>query len=153
LEAAIGTRNIQHRKKIANMSVNPRKRKVVTRPAPVESESEEELADGLLEGILSHSEDDSDANEEEDDTDASSVIEGLSDEDEDDNEEAGDEADEIRKQMRNLNTSDGSLQRKTRLPTHMALEDTTNGELEEEDESLKPNYTMSTSPTTLMLRR
>jgi ribosome biogenesis protein ERB1 len=125
-------------KKIAKMSANPRKRKVVARPAPVESESEEELADGLLEGILSHSEDDSDADEEEDDTDASSVIEGLSDED------AGDEADEIRKQMRNLNTSDGSLQRKTRLPTHMAPEDTTNGELEEEDESMKPNYTITT---------
>ncbi|OAK98997.1 ribosome biogenesis protein ERB1 [Phaeosphaeriaceae sp. SRC1lsM3a] len=128
------------------MSVNPRKRKVVTRPAPAESDSEEELADGLLEGILSHSEDDSEADEEDEDeeTDASSVIEGLSDEDEDD-QESGDEAESIRKQLRDLNTSDGSLQRKTRQPRHLALDDGTNGELEEEDdESLKPNYTVTT---------
>ncbi|KAF1915024.1 ribosome biogenesis protein ERB1 [Ampelomyces quisqualis] len=128
------------------MSANPRKRKVVTRPAPVESDSEEELANGLLEGILSHSEDESDVDQdEENDTDASSVIEGLSDQDEGE-EESADEAEEIRQQLRNLNTSDGgALPRKTRQPTHMLLDDSTSGELEDqEDESLKPNYTVTT---------
>jgi ribosome biogenesis protein ERB1 len=126
------------------MSVNPRKRKVVTRPAPEPSDSEEELADGLLEGILSHSEDDSEGSEDEgDETDASSIIEGLSDEDE---EEDGDSDEEnIRKQIRDLSTSDGPLKRKTAGLTHETDLDTgANGELEEQDEDLKPNYTVTT---------
>lgn len=126
------------------MSVNPRKRKVVTRPAPEQSDSEEELADGLLEGILSHSEDDSEASEEEEDeTDASSIIEGLSDEDE---EEDGDsDEEEIRKQIRNLNTSDDPLERKNAgFARATDLEGGVGGELEEQDEDLKPNYTVTT---------
>jgi ribosome biogenesis protein ERB1 len=126
------------------MSTNPRKRKVVTRPAPVESASDEELGDGLLEGILSHSEDDSEEEpERQDDTDASSVIEGLSDADEE-QEDSGDDAEEIRKQLRNLNTSDGSLQRRTRVPTHMTLDNGADDQLDEQDENDKPNYTVST---------
>ena len=124
------------------MSANPRKRKVVTRPAPVESESDDELGDGLLEGILSHSEDESEdeIQAEDADTDASSVIEGLSDEDQDDEEESGDEADEIRQQLRALNASDRSLRQKLgHMDLHNGADD-----LDEQDESLKPNYTVST---------
>ncbi|KAF7677075.1 ribosome biogenesis protein bop1 [Alternaria burnsii] len=127
------------------MSVNPRKRKVVTRPAPEPSESEDELGDGLLEGILSHSEDDSDDSQDEDaDTDASSVIEGLSDEDEEGEEDS--DSEQIREEMRNLNTSDVPLRKKNGVPTHeMDLDAHGNatGELDD-DEHLKPNYTVTT---------
>jgi ribosome biogenesis protein ERB1 len=128
-----------------DMSVNPRKRKVVTRPAPEPSESEDELGDGLLEGILSHSEDDSDDSQDEDaDTDASSVIEGLSDEDEEEEEDS--DSEQIREEMRNLNTSDVPLRKKNGVPTHeMDLDAYGNatGELDD-DEDLKPNYTVTT---------
>ncbi|CAI9633944.1 unnamed protein product [Alternaria burnsii] len=127
------------------MSVNPRKRKVVTRPAPEPSESEDELGDGLLEGILSHSEDDSDDSQDEDaDTDASSVIEGLSDEDEEDEEDS--DSEQIREEMRNLNTSDVPLRKKNGVPTHEMDLDAhgyATGELDD-DEHLKPNYTVTT---------
>jgi ribosome biogenesis protein ERB1 len=126
------------------MSGNPRKRKVVTRPAPESSDSEGELADGLLEGILSHSEDDSDGSEEDADTDASSVIEGLSDEDE---EEDGFDSDEeqIREEMRNLNTSDVPLRKKSGTATHdMDLDTAAHDGLDADNEDLKPNYTVST---------
>ncbi|OWY49027.1 hypothetical protein CUC08_Gglean010646 [Alternaria sp. MG1] len=127
------------------MSVNPRKRKVVTRPAPEPSESEDELGDGLLEGILSHSEDDSDDSQDEDaDTDASSVIEGLSDEDEEEEEDS--DSEQIREEMRNLNTSDVPLRKKNGVPTReMDLDAYGNatGELDD-DEDLKPNYTVTT---------
>ncbi|CAN9165004.1 unnamed protein product [Alternaria alternata] len=127
------------------MSVNPRKRKVVTRPAPEPTESEDELGDGLLEGILSHSEDDSDDSQDEDaDTDASSVIEGLSDEDEEEEEDS--DSEQIREEMRNLNTSDVPLRKKNGVPTHeMDLDAYGNatGELDD-DEDLKPNYTVTT---------
>ncbi|CAN9464114.1 unnamed protein product [Alternaria alternata] len=127
------------------MSVNPRKRKVVTRPAPEPSESEDELGDGLLEGILSHSEDDSDDSQDEDaDTDASSVIEGLSDEGEEEEEDS--DSEQIREEMRNLNTSDVPLRKKNGVPTHeMDLDAYGNatGELDD-DEDLKPNYTVTT---------
>ncbi|RYO29185.1 Ribosome biogenesis protein [Alternaria arborescens] len=127
------------------MSVNPRKRKVVTRPAPEPSESEDELGDGLLEGILSHSEDDSDDSQDEDaDTDASSVIEGLSDEDEEEEEDS--DSEQIREEMRNLNTSDVPLRKKNGVPTHeMDLDAYGNatGALDD-DEDLKPNYTVTT---------
>ncbi|KAF2856052.1 eukaryotic ribosome biogenesis protein-like protein 1 [Plenodomus tracheiphilus IPT5] len=130
------------------MSLNPRKRKVVTRPAPPPSDLEEELADGLLEGILSHSEDDSEGSQDEDeDTDASSVIEGLSDEDEDENKDDDPDSDEkqIREQIRNLNTSDGSLQRKKGMATHdMDLDAGAHGGLDSDNEDLKPNYTVAT---------
>ncbi|EOA81943.1 Ribosome biogenesis protein erb1 [Exserohilum turcicum] len=133
------------------MSVNPRKRKVVTRPAPEPSDSEGELADGLLDGILSHSEDDSDDSqdgEEEDvETDASSIIEGLSDEDEEDEEgeeEEDSDAEQIREEMRNLNTSDGPLRKKKVTSAHdMDLDAGANAELDD-DENLKPNYTVTT---------
>jgi ribosome biogenesis protein ERB1 len=127
----------------AKMSVNLRKRKVVTRPAPPPSDSEGELGDGLLEGILSHSEDDSDDSDGAgDDTDASSVIEGLSDGDEEEDEDSDEE--QIREEMRNLNTSDGPLRKKKGVSTHdMDLSTGTNGELDE-DEDMKPNYTVTT---------
>ncbi|KAI4708386.1 Ribosome biogenesis protein erb1 [Alternaria sp. Ai002NY15] len=127
------------------MSVNPRKRKVVTRPAPEPSDSEGELADGLLEGILSHSEDDSDDSQDEGaDTDASSVIEGLSDEDEEEEEDS--DAEQIREEMRNLNTSDVPLRKKNGVPTHemdLDVNGGATGELDD-DEDLKPNYTVTT---------
>jgi ribosome biogenesis protein ERB1 len=126
------------------MSGNPRKRKVVTRPAPESSDSEDELADGLLEGILSHSENESDGSEEDADTDASSVIEGLSDEDE---EEDGFDSDEeqIREEMRNLNTSDVPLRKKSGTATHdMDLDAAAHDGLDADNEDLKPNYTVST---------
>lgn len=128
-------------------STNPRKRKAVTREAPpAESDSSEELADGLLDGILSHSEDSSDESENDQyDSDASSVIEGLSDEDEEDEDdsalESGDDEQDIREQMRKLKTSDAPSQR-TKSDSNLA-----NGQeegLEEQDESLRPNYTVTT---------
>lgn len=134
------------------MSVNPRKRKVATKVAPPPaSDSDDELGDGLLEGILSHSEADSDDEDEEEDddedeeeddhdTDASSIIEGLSDEDEDE-----DDHDDIREQMRNLKTSDGPFKRKPGQQTHeMDLDALAGGELDADDEDLKPNYTVQT---------
>jgi ribosome biogenesis protein ERB1 len=128
------------------MSVNPRKRKVVTRPAPEPSESEDELGEGLLDGILSHSEDDSDDSQDGDaDTDASSVIEGLSDEDEEEEDEDSD-AEQIREEMRNLNTSDVPLRKKNGVPTHemdLDVNGGATGELDD-DEDLKPNYTVTT---------
>ncbi|CAG5156797.1 uncharacterized protein ALTATR162_LOCUS4590 [Alternaria atra] len=128
------------------MSVNPRKRKVVTRPAPEPSDSEDELGEGLLDGILSHSEDDSDDSQDGDaDTDASSVIEGLSDEDEEEDDEDSD-AEQIREEMRNLNTSDVPLRKKNGVPTHemdLDVNGGATGELDD-DEDLKPNYTVTT---------
>lgn len=102
------------------MPPNPRKRKAVTRDVPEESASEGELANGLLDGILSHSEGESDLEPEEDvDSDVSSVIEGLSDEDEEDEEDDGsfsetdpeDGEAAIREQMRKLETRDAPAHR------------------------------------------
>ncbi|KAF1837588.1 ribosome biogenesis protein erb1 [Decorospora gaudefroyi] len=122
------------------MSVNPRKRKVVTRPAPEPSDSEGELADGLLEGILSHSEDEA---ADDSDADASSVIEGLSDEEQGDDDEDSDE-EHIREEMQNLNTSDSSLRETKGISTHdMDMGTGADGDLDE-DEHLKPNYTVTT---------
>lgn len=94
---------------------------------------------------MSHSEDDSDDSQDEDaDTDASSVIEGLSDEDEEEEEDS--DSEQIREEMRNLNTSDVPLRKKNGVPTHeMDLDAYGNatGELDD-DEDLKPNYTVTT---------
>ncbi|KAF2200333.1 eukaryotic ribosome biogenesis protein-like protein 1 [Delitschia confertaspora ATCC 74209] len=129
------------------MAPNSRKRKAVTRDVSPPKPAEEEFEDGLLEGILSHSEDDSDYSEEGDDDESggSSDIEGLSDEDEEEDE--GLESDEypsdgeaeIREQIRNLTTTDSSLQQKP-------LTDTPSGDAEalSEDDELKPNYTVAT---------
>jgi ribosome biogenesis protein ERB1 len=122
------------------MASNPRKRKVVTRPAPVESESEDELADGLLDGILSHSEDDSDDGQDEYASGASSEIEGLSDEDEADEEggsdtDLGSDEDDIREQFRNLKTTDNSAGRSAAdLSLDHELDSRTNGGLDEDDD-------------------
>jgi ribosome biogenesis protein ERB1 len=103
------------------------------------------LGDGLLEGILSHSEDDSDdSQDEEADTDASSVIEGLSDEDEEEEEDS--DSEQIREEMRNLNTSDVPLRKKNGVPTHEMDLDVyggATGELDDDEDS-KPNYTVTT---------
>ena len=134
------------------MAPNPRKRKAVTRDVPVESESEGELADGLLDGILSHSEGESDVEQaEEDDSDASSVIEGLSDEDaEDEDEDEGAFSDtdledgeaDIREQMRKLNTKDAPI--RLNGVDHALGLDSRAAEhgLEEQDE--ERNYTVTT---------
>jgi ribosome biogenesis protein ERB1 len=137
------------------MASNPRKRKVVTRPAPVESDSEDELADGLLDGILSHSEDDSDEGQDDDASGASSEVEGLSDEDEADEEEGSDtdlgsDEDDIRAQFRNLKTTDNPAARSAAdLSLDHELDSRTNGGLDDDDDdddddSLKPNYTVTT---------
>jgi len=141
------------------MQANARKRKAMARPAPASSGADDdELADGLLDGILSHSEDDSDASQDEHDaTDASSSIEGLSD---DDDEEDGDEDDEdsehgdsdpdsdekqIRAQIRRLNTSDAPLTRSTSVATHeIELNAGAAAALDEDSEHHKPNYTVTT---------
>ncbi|PVI08474.1 eukaryotic ribosome biogenesis protein-like protein 1 [Periconia macrospinosa] len=132
--------------------MNPRKRKAITREAPpAESDSGEELADGLLDGILSHSEDSSDESQDEDyDSEDSSVIEGLSDEDDEldedeDEDESGFESDgeeqRIREQLRKLKTSDSSSERRN---TSLNLGDGEEKGLEDQDDSLKPNYTVTT---------
>ncbi|KAF2255720.1 BOP1NT-domain-containing protein [Trematosphaeria pertusa] len=133
------------------MAPNARKRKAATRDAPAESGSEEELANGLFDGILSHSEDESGVSPDEDaESEASSVIGGLSDEDdeEEDEEEAeeegGNEAD-IREQLRNLKTTDHPSKRivSDAILTN-AHDSVTNGELDgQEDEDPKPNYTVA----------
>lgn len=142
------------------MAVNPRKRKAVTRETPVESFSEEELADGLLDGILSHSEDESEGSEgEEDDSVVSSDIEGLSEDEEDgdeEEEEVGEdlESDEIpsegeadiREQLRQLKTTDEPLKKKTSRLTHeQDLFGGADNELEVRSENdLQRNYTVTT---------
>jgi ribosome biogenesis protein ERB1 len=135
------------------MAVNPRKRKVVTRESPVEPNSDEELGDGLLEGILSHSEGESEDSQDEDESasEEGSVIEGLSDEDEGEGDDL--QSDEvpsegeagIRQQMRNLKTTDRPLRRKDSRPTHELLSDGDDDlERGEEDEDLQRNYTVTT---------
>ena len=130
------------------MSTNTRKRKAVTRILPEPSDSDEELADGLLEGILSDSADDSGDEQDEDiETDASSIIEGLSDEEDEENDtqELDSDEKEIRAQIRNLQTSDTAVQSKTTGSAHgMELALTTDGYLDSDNEALKPNYTVST---------
>jgi ribosome biogenesis protein ERB1 len=137
------------------MAPNPRKRKAVTRDVPAASDLEEELADGLLDGILSHSEGESDADQEEDaESDASSVIEGLSDEDGDDADGAFSDTDPedgeegIREQMRRLDTRDTTARLSGTdhaLDLDLDSRPRVHGELDEqEDESLKPNYTVTT---------
>ncbi|ORY15540.1 ribosome biogenesis protein ERB1 [Clohesyomyces aquaticus] len=136
-----------------------RKRKVVTRDSPVESTSEAELADGLLEGILSHSEDDSDDSQDDQiGSGASSEIEGQSDEEDDDDddddddmestEDPSDGEEDIREQMRKLKTNDNPLRKKTSQQSHeldLAAQNGIDNELdEEEDDDLKPNYTVTT---------
>ncbi|KAH7114455.1 ribosome biogenesis protein ERB1 [Dendryphion nanum] len=136
------------------MAVTSRKRKAVTREEPIETVSDEEFADGLLEGILSDSEDESADNEDADsESEGSSIIEGLSDEDEEDDEEYNseeiptDDEKEIREQIRNLSTSDSSSRKINTAALHENGFDTGNGtgqDLESDDEALKPNYTVTT---------
>jgi ribosome biogenesis protein ERB1 len=143
------------------MAPNSRKRKVVTRDAPQQSDSEDELGDGLLEGILSHSDADSDESGDDEASDGSSVIEGLSDadeedEDEDDEEDAEDldsdevptdGEEEIREQIRNLSTADGPSKKKSSVLTHengIDMDDDVEEDGADEDEALRPNYTVTT---------
>ncbi|KAF2706815.1 ribosome biogenesis protein ERB1 [Pleomassaria siparia CBS 279.74] len=142
------------------MAPNPRKRKVVTRDAPQKADSEDEL--GLLEGILSHSEADSNDSDDDESSDGSSVIEGLSDEDEEDEEDEDDEysaedldsdevptdgEEEIRKQIRNLSTTDRPLKNKSSKLTHengFGIGEDRESESAQEDSELRPNYTVIT---------
>ncbi|KAF2691193.1 BOP1NT-domain-containing protein [Lentithecium fluviatile CBS 122367] len=133
------------------MAFNSKKRKVVTRDTPSENDSDDELANGLLSGILSHSEDESDENQEGGvDSGVSSEIEGLSDGGEEDEEDGSDtdlEGDEqdIREQFRNLKTTDKPSSRNAvDITLDHDLEANTNGEMEEEGEDMKPNYTVTT---------
>ncbi|PSN72769.1 BOP1NT-domain-containing protein [Corynespora cassiicola Philippines] len=134
------------------MAINSRKRKVAVRDAPPTHDSEEELAEGLLDGILSHSEDESDASQDEDESSVgSSDIEGLSDEDEGDEGDEGDEYSEtdeedIREQIRNLRTTDGPRQKTIDL-THEkndGLNVDDEPDVAQEDDDSKPNYTVTT---------
>lgn len=139
------------------MAPNPRKRKALTRDSPADSDSSDELANGL-DAILSHSEDDSDASDEDAENAASSGTEELSDEehDEEDSEEEegegegsdtdfGSDEENIREQLRKLRT-DARPKQKDAGPLFEDLADASpDGELEEqEDEDLKPNYTVTT---------
>jgi ribosome biogenesis protein ERB1 len=143
------------------MAPNPRKRKVVTRDAPPPSDSEDELGDGLLEGILSHSDADSDKSGDDEGSDGSSVVEGFSDADEEDEDEEDEEdaedldsdevptdgEEEIREQIRNLSTTDGPLKKKTSTVTHenrIEMDEDVEENGAEEDESLRPNFTVTT---------
>ncbi|KAF2018955.1 ribosome biogenesis protein ERB1 [Aaosphaeria arxii CBS 175.79] len=133
------------------MAIITRKRKAATREVPVDNFSDEELADGLLEGILSHSEDESgeSQNEDEEESIGSSDIEGLSDEDEEDidsDEIPSDSEEAVRKQIRDLSTSDKPLKKKTSGLTH---EQDLNGDAEandhlDSDDDDRPNYTVTT---------
>jgi ribosome biogenesis protein ERB1 len=135
------------------MAINSRKRKAVTRESPAKSVEDEELGDGLLEGILSHDEDDSEESGG-DESDGSSVIEGLSDEDEEEDEE-DDEAEEeldsdevpsegeedIREQLRKLRTTDRpSKQNGSQISSGQGGAD---DELEQVDDQGR-NYTVTT---------
>ncbi len=130
------------------MSLNTRKRKLVTRFSPEESGSQDGLEDGLLEGILSDSGDESeDSLEDDDDTDASSIIEGLSEEDVEEEDSEGFDSDEenIRAQIRNLSTTDNALQRKKANLTHEEEQNSTmQDDLDGDNEALGPNYTVTT---------
>ncbi|KAF2189686.1 eukaryotic ribosome biogenesis protein-like protein 1 [Zopfia rhizophila CBS 207.26] len=137
------------------MAANSRKRKAVTRDSPLDSASEEELAEGLLEGILSHSEGESEDGQDQEDVE-SSEIEGESDEDEDEDEDdeglesdkvPSDSEENIREQIRNLRTTDVPLEKRTSQLTHEdEIDSTLNGKLEAapEEEELKCNYTVTT---------
>ncbi|KAF2793329.1 ribosome biogenesis protein ERB1 [Melanomma pulvis-pyrius CBS 109.77] len=144
------------------MAPNPRKRKVVTRDAPQESASEDELAGGDLDGILSHSDADSDDSGDDEGSEGSSVIEGLSDADEeeedddldedsledlDSNEVPTDGEEEIREQIRNLSTTDGPLKKKSSALTHdnnLDIYIDREADDAEENEELRPNFTVTT---------
>jgi ribosome biogenesis protein ERB1 len=138
------------------MAINSRKRKAVTRESPAASVSDEELADGLLEGILSHSEDESEDGSDGGDTesDASSVIEGLSDEEDDvsgeedegeedlDSDEVPSEGEEnIRDQLRKLRTTDTPLKKQS---SKNNLDNHGDDELDPESEANGRNYTVTT---------
>ncbi|KAK8196751.1 Ribosome biogenesis protein erb1 [Zalaria obscura] len=113
-----------------------RKRKAVTREVPEPATvPKQEIGNGVFEGILSEedsegSDYDSELEEEDDEDDESEEDE---DEEELDSDEIPSEDDEedIREQMRNLKTSNGA-------------KDPSNGNLDDEDdEDLKPNYTVT----------
>jgi ribosome biogenesis protein ERB1 len=135
------------------MAAISRKRKAVVRDAPVPSESEDEIANGELDGILSHSEDEAAGSQDEEDADstASSDIEGLSDEDvdEEDDDDSGtdleDDESNIREQLRNLKTTDGPVKRgNADITLDHAFENANSGLNDYEGEDLIPNYTVTT---------
>jgi len=124
----------------------------VTRDVPAASDSDQELADGLLDGILSHSEDDSDGSQNEDEeSDISSVIEGLSDVDEEEDEgdsdtdPEGDEED-IREQIRKLKTTDAlSELDSNHLSVALQSGSRADADLDEQEASnMKRNYIVTT---------
>lgn len=139
------------------MAANSRKRKATARDASPQKVSGDEFEDGLLSGILSHSEDDTDDSEDEDfESGASSEVDAESaDEEEDEDEDL--ESDEypsdgekdIREQIRNLKTTDEPLKRK---PSHISrhanldqLDGSVHGEQDAaSDDEDKPNYTVTT---------
>lgn len=130
-----------------------RKRKAATRDVSIlaDSASEDELEGGLLEGILSHSEDESAVSSDEEvdfgsQDGVDSGDESELDEDEEDDEDEELDSDEvplegeegkIRQQMRNLNTSDDSLGR-NQSQSHQNGINHVNGHQEElADQSLR----------------
>lgn len=127
------------------MAITSRKRKAATRESPVKDVSDDELGDGLLEGILSHDEDDSEADTEDsaDESIDSDDIDGLSEEEEeedaeevDSDEVPSDGEEDIREQLRKLRTTDS--ERTVKLPSNADAED---GLDEQDDER---NYTVTT---------
>ncbi|OCL04629.1 ribosome biogenesis protein erb1 [Glonium stellatum] len=158
-----------------------RKRKATPRDVSIsiDSGSEDELQGGLLEGILSQSEDESAISSDEEadfgskdgiDSDDESELDEDDDEDDDDDEDeeldsneilSDGEEEDIRQQMRNLNTSDDSLGEKqfkdrkngaTRVNGHqeelidqtLQTEGHSRSKDASDEEDLKPNYTVTT---------
>ncbi|KAF2495973.1 ribosome biogenesis protein erb1 [Lophium mytilinum] len=143
------------------MAPPSRKRKVVTRESPVlsRSASDDELEGGLLDGILSQSDDDSIEGSEAEDVEGLSEDESSLDEEEEEGDLDSDEIPsdgepDIREQIRKLNTNgESSKSRHGKgsenglLPSNgsgLDLNTTENGvgQDEEDDEDLQPNYTV-----------
>lgn len=114
-----------------------KKRKAVTRDVPELSdvESEAEFGDGLLEGILSQSEDDSGDSEEEEGSE-------IEEDEEDVDDFSGLESDEVPSDEE-LDEANGGSKKSNGINT-LSTDPTTKLILLEEDETDKPNYTVVT---------
>ncbi|KAF2813189.1 ribosome biogenesis protein ERB1 [Mytilinidion resinicola] len=143
------------------MAPPSRKRKIVTRESPVVSgsASDDELEGGLLDGILSQSDDESVEDSEEENIEGLSEDQGSSSQEEDEGDLDSDEIPsdgepDIREQIRKLNTNDGSSKsRHGKGPEDVVLRsngsrldldtmENGGGQDEEDDEDLQPNYTV-----------
>ncbi|KAF2264515.1 ribosome biogenesis protein ERB1 [Lojkania enalia] len=133
------------------MAPNSRKRKAVNRDSTPDNDSEEDLADGL-EGILSHSEDESEDSQDEDVGSGDESEEDTFSEDEvDEDMESGtdlfDAEVDIREQMRNLEATEGTPRKESSQLIHEPDSHTEADDelkLGYEGEELLHNYTVTT---------